>query len=167
VRQTFLCPSPAATVSAHLILFFESSHGNFLRQRRQWRRRRRTLYHLKVRVRLALLQRRLSRPLFALRGSFISSSDPVVLIMCAFGRVRDEPAACATDLGGALAAATSAFLVGMKSSSPPESSPNPPRPRLPPPPPRDLRVLSVACFSLTKLAKLQHQKATGFHSVKK
>jgi hypothetical protein len=91
---------------------------------------------------------------FAGRGSSsisisISSSDGDILIG-AFGRARDEPAAGARGLRGALAAAAAAFLVGMKSSSPPESSPSPPRPRLPPPP-RDLRVLSVACFRLTFL----------------
>ena len=84
-----------------------------------------------------------------------SSSDADFLMTGAFGRARELPAAgamaVAAGLRGALAAAAAAFLFGMKSSSPPESSPNPPRPRLPDPPPIDLRVLSVACFRLTFL----------------
>jgi hypothetical protein len=81
-------------------------------------------------------------------SSSSSSSDADDLIG-ALGRARDVPAAgAAAGLRGALAAAVAAFLVGLKSSSAPESSP---RPRLPEPPPIDLRVLSVACFRLTFL----------------
>ena len=125
------CRRSSYDLVARILILTLQSRRSFLLRR--WGRR--ILHHLNVRIRLGLLRR-----LRCLRNLILRRRNILVVIFvvrcrcfdrCLWPRSRTASGGCgcgggrvARCFGGSL----SGFLVGMKSSSPPESSPNHPRP---------------------------------------